>query len=33
MPVTQPRTPEDRDIEGWLASDVVKHYDDHPIPA
>jgi hypothetical protein len=31
------RLPEDaflnKDIEGWLASDVVKHYDDHPIPA
>ena len=30
------RLPEDaflnKDIEGWLASDVVKHYDDHPIP-
>lgn len=21
-----------RDIEAWLADDVVKHYDDHPIP-
>ncbi|HLF73306.1 MAG TPA: ClbS/DfsB family four-helix bundle protein [Anaerolineales bacterium] len=21
-----------RDIEGWLAADVVEHYDDHPIP-
>lgn len=19
-----------KDIEGWLADDVVKHYDDHP---
>jgi len=31
------RLPEDaflnKDIESWLASDVVKHYDDHPIPA
>ena len=30
------RLPEDaflnRDIEAWLADDVVKHYDDHPIP-
>ncbi|HSL46844.1 MAG TPA: ClbS/DfsB family four-helix bundle protein [Anaerolineales bacterium] len=30
------RLPEDaflnKDIEGWLADDVVKHYDDHPIP-
>ncbi|RPJ28001.1 MAG: ClbS/DfsB family four-helix bundle protein [Chloroflexi bacterium] len=30
------RLPEDaflnKDIEGWLASDVVRHYDDHPIP-
>ena len=22
-----------RDIEGWLGDDVVRHYDDHPIPA
>jgi hypothetical protein len=22
-----------RDIEGWLAADVVAHYDDHRIPA
>jgi hypothetical protein len=22
-----------KDIEGWLAADVVSHYDDHPIPA
>jgi hypothetical protein len=22
-----------KDIEGWLAADVVGHYDDHPIPA
>jgi hypothetical protein len=21
-----------KDIEGWLAADVVSHYDDHPIP-
>ncbi len=21
-----------RDIEGWLAADVVEHYDEHPIP-
>ena len=21
-----------KDIEGWLAADVVEHYDDHPIP-
>jgi hypothetical protein len=21
-----------KDIEGWLASDVVRHYDDHPVP-
>ncbi len=21
-----------QEIEGWLASDVVRHYDDHPIP-
>jgi hypothetical protein len=31
------RLPEDafrhRDIEGWLADDVVHHFDDHPIPA
>jgi hypothetical protein len=31
------RLPQDaflnKDIEAWLASDVVKHYDDHPIPA
>lgn len=31
------KLPEDaflnKDIEGWLASDVVMHYDDHPIPA
>ena len=20
------------DIEGWLAADVVEHYDEHPIP-
>ncbi len=20
-----------KNIEGWLASDVVRHYDDHPI--
>jgi hypothetical protein len=30
------RLPEDaflnKDIEGWLISDVVGHYDDHPIP-
>jgi len=30
------RLPEDafrnRDIEGWLAEDVVEHYDEHPIP-
>lgn len=30
------RLPEDaflnKAIEGWLASDIVKHYDDHPIP-
>ena len=30
------RLPEDafrnRDIEGWLADDVVEHYDEHPIP-
>lgn len=30
------RLPEDaflnKDIESWLASDIVKHYDDHPIP-
>ena len=30
------RLPEDaflnKDIEAWLADDVVKHYDDHPIP-
>lgn len=30
------RLPEDaflsKDIEGWLASDIVRHYDDHPIP-
>lgn len=30
------RLPEDaflnKDIEGWLADDVVSHYDDHPIP-
>lgn len=30
------RLPEDaflnKDIESWLASDVVRHYDDHPIP-
>ena len=30
------RLPEDaflnRDIEGWLADDVVRHYDEHPIP-
>lgn len=30
------RLPEDaflnEDIEGWLAEDVVSHYDDHPIP-
>ena len=22
-----------RDIEQWLADDVVEHYDEHPIPA
>jgi len=22
-----------RDIEGWLAADVVEHYDEHPVPA
>jgi hypothetical protein len=22
-----------KDIEGWLAADVVSHYDDHPLPA
>jgi hypothetical protein len=21
-----------KDIEGWLAADVVGHYDEHPIP-
>ena len=30
------RLPEDafrnKDIEGWLAEDVVEHYDEHPIP-
>lgn len=30
------RLPEDaflnKDIEGWLADDVVRHYDEHPIP-
>ena len=30
------RLPEDafrnRDIEGWLADDIVEHYDEHPIP-
>jgi hypothetical protein len=30
------RLPEDaflnRDIEAWLVDDVVKHYDEHPIP-
>jgi hypothetical protein len=30
------RLPEDaflhEDIEGWLADDVVRHYDEHPIP-
>jgi hypothetical protein len=30
------RLPEDaflnKDIEGWLAEDVVSHYDDHPVP-
>ena len=30
------RLPEDaflnKGIEGWLVSDVVQHYDDHPIP-
>ncbi|HMB21249.1 MAG TPA: ClbS/DfsB family four-helix bundle protein [Anaerolineales bacterium] len=29
------RLPEDaflnKDIEGWLASDIVRHYDDHPV--
>lgn len=22
-----------KDIEGWLAADVVEHYDEHPVPA
>lgn len=22
-----------KDIEGWLATDVIEHYDEHPIPA
>jgi hypothetical protein len=30
------RLPEDafrnKDIEGWLADDVVRHYEEHPIP-
>ena len=30
------RLPEDaflnKDIEGWIADDLVRHYDEHPIP-